>query len=106
MKVKLTLVLALVLGGLSAQKDPLGQVVVSVTDKYRAQIKDARKILENPSYSDSTTEKLPVSYSLKSFALPVRIQPEVLKPARVVKTEVPELYNGYIKLGYGLYNTA
>jgi hypothetical protein len=106
MKVKLTLVLALVLGGLSAQKDPLGQVVVSVTDKYRAQIKDARKILENPSYRDSTTEKLPVSYSLKSFALPVRIQPEVLKPARVVKTEVPELYKGYIKLGYGLYNTA
>ena len=84
MKVKLTLALALVLSGLYAQeKDPLGQVVVSVTDKYRAQIKDARKILENPSYSDSTTEKLPVSYSLKSFALPVRIQPEVLKPARV-----------------------
>tara|TARA_R110002050_G_scaffold122015_3_gene240485 strand:+ start:19551 stop:21260 length:1710 start_codon:yes stop_codon:yes gene_type:complete len=107
MKVKLTLALALVLSGLYAQeKDPLGQVVVSVTDKYRAQIKDARKILENPSYSDSTTEKLPVSYSLKSFALPVRIQPEVLKPARVVKTEVPELYKGYVKLGYGLYNTA
>jgi hypothetical protein len=107
MKVKLTLVLALILGGLSAQeKDPLGQVVVSVTDKYRAQIKDARKILENPSYSDSTTEKLPVSYTLKSFALPVRIQPEVLKPARVVKTEVPDLYKGFVKLGYGLYNTA
>ncbi len=107
MKVKLTLALTLVLGGLFAQeKDPLGQVVVSVTDKYRAQIKDARKILENPNYRDSTTEKLPVSYSLKSFALPVRIQPEVLKPARIVKTEVPELYKGYLKLGYGLYNTA
>lgn len=107
MKIKLTLALALVLGGLSAQKkDPLGQVVVSVTDKYKAQIKDARKILENPNYSDSTTEKLPVTYSLKSFALPVRIKPKVLKPARVVKTEVSELYKGYVKLGYGLYNTA
>ncbi len=83
----------------------LGQFELSVTDRYKAQVMDARKILERPSYKDSINQKLAVDYQIFSTPISVKMQPDNLKPARIAKIEVPELYKGYVRLGYGMYNT-
>ncbi len=98
----------LLLVGISAmaQPDNLGSLELKVTDRYKAQVKDARKILDQPQYQDSINQKIDVNYRITSLPLDVRMQPEVLSPARIVSTEVPELYRAYIRAAYGAYNTA
>lgn len=89
-----------------AQPDNLGSLELKVTDRYKAQVKDASKILEQPNYQDSINQKINVNYKISSQPLEVRMQPEVLSPARIVQIEVPELYRAFIRGGYGAYNTA
>lgn len=90
---------------LSAQPDNLGSLELKVTDRYKAQVKDARKILEQPNYQDSINQKMDVQYKIFSTPLSVSINPEPLSPARIGPIEVPELYRAYIRGAYGLYNT-
>lgn len=87
-------------------KENLGQFELSVTDRYKAQVVDAKKILDRPSYSDSINQRIAVQYRIFSTPIPVKMQPEALSPARIAKIEVPELYNGYVRTAYGMYNTA
>lgn len=97
----------LLLGGFSAfaQPDNLGSLELKVTDRYKAQVKDAQKILEQPQYADSISQKIEVQYSINSLPLDVRMNPEPLSPARIRVVEVPELYRAFIRGGYGAYNT-
>jgi hypothetical protein len=83
----------------------LGQFELSVTEAYKAQVAQAQKILTQPSAEDTVQEKLPVSYGISSMPLPVSFTPEMLPPARIAKVEVPALYQGLVKAGFGLYNT-
>lgn len=100
------LYLLLVLGfSAFAQPDNLGSLELRVTDRYKAQVKDARKILEQPQYKDSINQKIEVNYAIRSQPLPVRMQPNTLSPARIAKFKVPELYKAYIRAAYGAYNT-
>ncbi len=88
-----------------AQPDNLGSLELKVTDRYKAQVKDARKILEQPKYEDSINQKLEVQYRIDSRPLSVRMRPEPLSPARIGPIEVPQLYRAYIRGAYGAYNT-
>lgn len=88
-----------------AQPDNLGSLELKVTDRYKAQVKDASKILEQPNYQDSLNQKIDVQYRISSQPLAVRMQPEILSPARISAIEVPELYRAFIRGGYGAYNT-
>lgn len=109
MKVFKTLLVSLLAITAYAQpddKENLGQFELSVTDRYKAQVMDAQKVLERPNYKDSIQQKIGVEYSIFSSPIEVRMQPEQLSPARIAKIEVPELYSGYIRTGYGMYNTA
>lgn len=107
MKKFLALNISLLFGAIALQAQPtnLGQFELKVTDRYKAQVKDAQKILEQPQWQDSGVAKIPVEYSIKSKMLPVRINFKPLSPARVARVEVPDLYRTYIRGGYGLYNT-
>ncbi len=83
----------------------LGQFELSVTEAYKAQVAQAQKIMPQPNPTDTVQEKLPVSYRISSQALPIRFNPEALPPARIKRIEVPALYQGLVKAGFGLYNT-
>lgn len=103
---KLGIITALIWGlGLSAQPDNLGSLELKVTDRYKAQVKDARKILEQPKYEDSINQKIEVQYQIESKPLSIRMQPDPLSPARIGPIEVPDLYRAYIRAAYGAYNT-
>lgn len=95
--------------GVSAVAQPtggnLGQLEVSVTEEYKAQIKEANKIDESPSYSDTVSDRLPVSFSIFSEPIDISFRPEPLSPARISQIKVPDLYQGLLRAGYGFYNT-
>lgn len=95
--------------GLAAMAQPtggnLGQLEVSVTEEYKAQIREAHKIGESPSYSDTVSERLPVSYQIFSEPIDISFRPEPLSPARIAQIKVPDLYQGLLRAGYGFYNT-
>lgn len=90
---------------LGAQPDNLGSLELKVTDRYKAQVKDARKILEQPKYEDSINQKMEIQYRIEAMPLSVRMRPEPLSPARIGPIEVPDLYRAYIRGAYGAYNT-
>jgi hypothetical protein len=94
--------------GLMAQpqkEGSLGQFELSVTEAYKAQVAQARKIGFTPAAEDTNETKIPVSYSINSLPLPIQFSPEVLPPARIKRIEVPALNQGLVKAGFGLYNT-
>lgn len=83
----------------------LGQLELSVTDKYKAQVGEAVKYTDNPQFEDTTTSKLDVNYKISSQPIEVRYNPEPISHARVARVPVDDLYKGMIKAGFGLYGT-
>lgn len=83
----------------------LGQLELSVTDKYKAKVADASKIENFPSFKDTTTKKMFVSYGITSSPINTKFKIEQLSPARIAKIPVDKLSKGLVRLGYGLYNT-
>lgn len=83
----------------------LGQLELSVTDKYKAQVGEAVKYTDNPQFEDTTTSKLNVNYKISSQPIKVRYNPEPINHARVARVPVDDLYKGMIKAGFGLYGT-
>lgn len=96
----------LVLAQPTGKTGNLGQIELSVTEQYRAQVAEATKLSDWPAYQDSTVEKLPTTYQIRSQAIAPSFSPEPLNPARIAKVEVPDYHRGLVRAGYGLYNTA
>ena len=88
-----------------AQPGNLGQLELKVTDKYKARVGEASKVTDFPDFKDTTTSKIPVKYSIVSQPIEVKFNPDPIQPARIAKIPVDELYNGMVRVGYGLYNT-
>lgn len=83
----------------------LGQLELSVTDKYKAQVGEAVKYSDFPKFEDTTTSKLKVNYKITSQPIEVHYQPEPISHARVAKVPVDQIHKGLIKAGFGLYGT-
>ncbi len=83
----------------------LGQLELSVTDKYKARVAEAEKISGFPDFKDTTTKKLPVSYRINSIPLSVSYTPKPLPPARIAKVPVESLKQAFVRLGVGFYGT-
>jgi hypothetical protein len=96
--------------GLVAQAQPgggnnLGSLELSVTEKYKARVAEASKIKGFPSFKDTTTQKLPVSYRISSTPLRVDYRPKPLSPAQIAKVPVENLKQGFVRAGVGFYGT-
>ncbi|MDZ7846775.1 MAG: hypothetical protein U5L96_08380 [Owenweeksia sp.] len=83
----------------------LGQIELSVTEKYKAEVGEAVKLAEIPQFKDTTTVRLPINYRIISQPIEVRYQPEPISPARIARVPVDGLYQGMVRLGFGLYVT-
>lgn len=98
-----TLIALLLLANTLLAQPNLGQFEMSVTEKYKARVGEAVKYPETPDFEDTTTSKLPVNYRISSQPVEVQYTPEPISPARIAKVPVEELYNGMVRLGFGLY---
>lgn len=97
----------------NAQKDDkdkeetIGTEVVNVVRSYTPTISDAFKIKQTPSLNDKeTTQKKEIKYSIFSFPVASTFTPAKGKAEGLKKAKREKLYNTYISLGLGNYNTA
>ena len=83
----------------------LGQIELKVTEKFRAEVGESKKISAQPNFSDTTTSKIKVNYRITSEPVEVRFKPEPISPARIARVPVKDLDQGLVRLGFGLYVT-
>ncbi|MDR9374261.1 MAG: hypothetical protein RI565_05295 [Schleiferiaceae bacterium] len=92
-------------GGGQEQEKDLGQLELSVTEAFQAQVMKSGKLNPLPNYEDTIQTKLTPQYRIESQPLPISFSPEPISPARIARVEVEPLYQGLVELGYGLYNS-
>jgi len=83
----------------------VGQVEVSVTDKYRARVAEAVKISGQPSLSDTSIQKLPVSILVRPQVIGVEPVMELIPPVKITKTKLDRLPSRYVSLTAGNYGS-
>ena len=91
--------------GLAQPGGNLGQIELKVTEKFRAEVGESRKISTKPDFRDTTTSKLKVNYRISSRPIEVKFSPDPISPARIAKVPVDDLNQGLVRLGFGLYVT-
>src|SRR5690606_37718455 len=85
----------------------IGTEVVNVVKAYTPTISDANKIQQTPSLSDSiTTATKEINYTIFSVPVASTFTPAKGKATGLKKAPREQLYNSYIALGVGNYNTA
>ena len=83
----------------------VGQVEVSVTDKYRARVAEAVKISGQPSLSDTSIQKLPISIMVRPQVIAVDPVMELIPPVKITKTKLDRLPSRYLSLAAGNYGS-
>ena len=83
----------------------VGDVEVSVTDKYRAKVAEAVKISGQPSLTDTTVQKLPVRIQVRPSVVPVDPVMELIPPVKITKTKLDRLPSRYVSLIAGNYGS-
>lgn len=83
----------------------VGQVEVSVTDKYRARVAEAVKISGQPSLSDTSIQKLPISIMVRPQVIAVDPVMELIPPVKITKTKLDRLPSRYLSLTAGNYGS-
>jgi hypothetical protein len=91
---------------LAQTEKSVGSVEIDVIDQYKASIKKATKISNQPDFVDSTTKKLPVQYRIYPEVLVYTFTPEPIQPVKVKNVKLGPLPKNMIKLGGGMYGTS
>lgn len=92
-----------------AQTEPeknVGNVEIDVVDQYKASIKKAVKISDQPNFTDTTTRKMAVQYKLTPQFFPVKFTPQIIKPVTVSGVRLAKLPKSTVKLGAGMYTSS
>jgi hypothetical protein len=88
-------------------KKNIGTEVVNVVKPYTPSVSDAFKIKQTPSLNDKeTAKKKEIKYSIFSFPVASTFTPAKGRAANLKKAEKEQIYNTYVSLGLGNYNTA
>jgi hypothetical protein len=88
-------------------KENIGTEVVNVVKPYTPSVSDAFKIKQTPSIDDkATTQKKEIKYSIFSFPVASTFTPAKGRAANLQKAKPVKLYNTYLSVGFGNYNTA
>ena len=94
------------IGTLQAQDNDDLNTTVNVEGDLNLEIKDASKYDSWPEPYESILEMPTITYTLIPNKLETNYKPEKIKPAKInVEEKLKKLYKGYLKAGYGLYNT-
>ncbi|WP_046744970.1 TonB-dependent receptor [Kordia zhangzhouensis] len=85
----------------------IGTEVVNVVKPYSPSVSDAFKIRQTPSLNDKETQqKKEIKYAIFSFPVASTFTPAKGKAEGLKKAKKEKLYNTYVSLGLGNYNTA
>ncbi len=88
-------------------KENIGTEVVNVVKPYTPSVSDAFKIKQTPSLNDKeTAKKKEIKYAIFSFPVASTFTPAKGRAANLKKAKPEKIYNTYVSLGLGNYNTA
>ncbi len=89
------------------EKEGIGTEVVNVVKAYTPTISDANKIQQTPSLNDSiTTATKEIDYTIFSVPVASTFTPSKGKATGLKRAPREQLYNSYLALGVGNYNSA
>lgn len=83
--------------------DEVKSVEIRVVEEYQAQVRSAQKISEQPSFTDTTAEKIPVTIRISPKAMAVEFVPEAIPAIRLGRVKLPKLPTQRISVGGGNY---
>jgi hypothetical protein len=83
--------------------DEVKSVEIRVVEEYQAQVRSAQKISEQPSFSDTTSAKIPVSVRINPKAMSLDFTPEAIPAIRLGRVKLPKLPTQSVSLGGGNY---
>ena len=83
--------------------DGVKSVEIRVVEEYQAQVRSAQKISEQPSFSDTTSAKIPVSVRINPKAMSLDFSPEAIPAIRLGRVKLPKLPTQSISVGGGNY---
>ena len=83
--------------------DEVKSVEIRVVEEYQAQVRSAQKISEQPSFSDTTSEKLPVAVRINPKAMSLDFAPEAIPAIRLGRVKLPKLPTQSVSVGGGNY---
>jgi hypothetical protein len=83
----------------------LGNEDVTVVKDYQPVLNDAFKISILPAGDTSTAHPAPLNYNTEPAQMNTAFNITPIKPVRIKDDNIKKLYRGYVKAGYGNYNT-
>jgi hypothetical protein len=85
--------------------DQVGNVEIRIREAYQAQVKEAVKLFEQPSFEDTTARKIPVRLGIRSQAAETRFDPDPIKPVLISGSRLQRLPRHMVRVGMGMYYT-
>lgn len=79
--------------------------VVVVESNYKPKVEQAEKVNIAPQFSDTSTVKPQIEYSVLPSRIETNYNIKPIKPAKLVGSKLDEYYNSQVKLGIGNYTT-
>lgn len=92
-------------GSLIAQKSNIGNEEVEVVKPYQPVLSDAIKITSAPQRDTLSTDPPVLNYAIEEKRQATAFNITPIKPVRIKDENIKELYRGFVKAGYGNYNT-
>jgi len=86
--------------------DDVKSVEIRVVEEYQAQVRAAHKISEQPSFTDTTSQKIPVSVRINPKGMTIDFQPEPIPAIRLGRVQLPKLPTQKVSIGGGVYSSS
>ena len=81
--------------------DEVKSVEIRVVEDYKAQVRSAHKISEQPSFADTTSEKLDVNVRIQPKGMVIDFDPDPIPSIRLGRVKLPKLPTQKVSLGAG-----
>ena len=83
--------------------DEVKSVEIRVVEDYKAQVRAAHKISEQPSFADTTSEKLAVNVRIQPKGMIIDFDPDPIPSIQLGRVKLPKLPTQKVSLGAGNY---
>ena len=83
--------------------DEVKSVEIRVVEDYKAQVRSAHKISEQPSFADTTSEKLAVTVRIQPKGMVIDFDPDPIPSIQLGRVKLPKLPTQKVSLGAGNY---
>jgi len=92
--------------GLTAQQEDLPSEQIEVVRSFEARLLDAEKLPINPGpIGVDTTRELSYTYQLNPRPYAISYSDPEIRPIAMRKETLPDFYNGFLRMGYGVPNS-